>query len=108
MQFLKVFFLCTAIYSGGLLAQNCSSGMEDKALKSVIGYLKSNNNELSRLSYAKDLLVRECFTCDQAIEIMKTFSRNSSRETYLIELKKGFLVDKENIHKINTFIIDQE
>lgn len=78
--------------------------MDSRALKGVVEYLKKNNNELSRLSYAKDILARQCLSCDQALKIMQVFKTKSSQQKYLEELKKGYLTDKENIAVIEKFI----
>ncbi len=108
MRLAGVIVIVGLLFSGSVTAQNCNGGMNSRALSSVLTYLNENNHELSRLSYAKDLLVRECLTCDQAIKIMKTFKSNTSRNNYFAELKKGYLVDVENIALIESFIANEE
>ncbi len=106
MRLVKVFFISALLFSGSLVAQNCDVPMNARALKSVVKYLNENSNELSRLSYAKDILVRECLSCEQAIQIMKTFKSSTSRDNYFLELKKGYLVDDENTAFIERFMAE--
>ncbi len=96
MRLVKVFYLCVFLFSAPLLAQNCDGPMNTVALKNVVEYLNKNNNELARLSFAKDILVRECLSCDQAIQILKTFKSAASREAFLTAVKEGRLVDEQN------------